>query len=435
MANDLTRRDVLRTAAVGAAGIALGLPAAATRPKSPNDRIRFACIGVGGKGRSDAGDCARLGEVVAICDVDAQTRAKGLAAHPRAAAFADFRQMLEALDRHIDAVTVSTPDHTHAVAAAMALQMGKHVFCQKPLTRTLGEARRLRQLAQSSRVATQMGNQGTAHDDLRRAAAAIRAGAFGAVREVHCWTDRAGGWWKQGVERPPSKVCPDHVDFDLWLGPAPKRPFAEGYHPFHWRGWWHFGSGALGDIGCHNMNLPFMALDLRDPASVIARTSGHNGESYPVWSIVEYDFPARGDRGPVKLTWYDGGKRPPQDFAPDHPYQGNGALIVCEKATLYSPNEYGTAVVLTSGEPMPDIPFERSPGHFDEWVEAIRGGRPARSNIVNYSGPLTETVLLGNLAVWAAGTRIEWDARRLAVKGQPDLDELIRPDPRRGWEL
>lgn len=435
MAHDLTRRDVLRVGAAGAAGLALGLPGSAQRPKSPNDRIRFACVGVGGKGKSDAADCARFGEVVAICDIDAQTRAKGLADHPRAAAFGDFRQMLERMEGQIDAVTVSTPDHTHAVAAAMAMKMGKHVFCQKPLTRTLWEARRLADLARVKRVATQMGNQGTAHNDLRRAAAAIRAGAFGAVREVHCWTDRAGGWWKQGVERPPSKTCPPHVDFDLWLGPSPKRPYAEGYHPFHWRGWWDFGSGALGDIGCHNMNLPFMALDLRDPASVIAQTSGHNGDSYPVWSIVEYDFPARGGRGPVKLFWYDGGKRPPLDLAPNHAFQGNGSLIVCEKAVLYSPNEYGTEVVLTSGEPMPEVPFEASPGHFAEWVEAIRGGRPARSNIVGYSGPLTETVLLGNLAVWAAGTRIEWDARRLAVKGRPEFDTQIRPEFRRGWEI
>ncbi len=442
-----TRRDVLigSAAAVGAAIVgraqassllnSAASPAAASFAKSAG--IRFAVVGIGGKGTSDAEDAARFGEIVAIAEIDAQTRAKSLIQYPRAASFSDFRRMFDAMHSRIDAVVVSTPDHTHAPAAAAAMRLGKHVFCQKPLTRTLHEARTLAQLARRHRVATQMGNQLTALPELRRAAAAIRSGAFGAVKEVHCWTDRAGNWWPQGVPRPQPRRTPSLVDWDAWLGPAPDRPYADGYHPFAWRGWWDFGTGALGDIGCHCMNLPFMALDLRDPVAVSAETSGHNGDSFPLWSIVRYEFPARRGRPAVTLTWYDGGKRPPQELVPGSEYGGNGTIFVCERATLYSPNEYGGGTQIVGGAPMPDVPFDQSPGHFEEWVQAIQGGKPARSNIPDYAGPLTETVLLGNLAVWANGERVEWDSRRLRVRGSGgrEFERLIRPEYRKGWEL
>jgi predicted dehydrogenase len=441
MSRDLTRRDLLRGTAATAAGLGLARFAGAneapnsTKPKSPNDRIQFAVIGCTGKGWSDMEDAARHGDVVAICDVDVNARAKAMAQYPRASVFADFRVMLGALEDQIDAVTVSTPDHTHAPATAMALRLGMHAFTQKPLTRTLFEARRLAQLAREHRCATQMGNQGTAGSALRRAAAAIRAGTFGKVKEVHCWTDRCGGWWPQGVARPEAKVTPKTLEWDLWIGPSPYRPFADGYHPFSWRGWWDFGSGALGDMGCHVLNLPFMALDLRDPIAVTAETSGNNQESYPSWSIVKYEFGARKGRAPVALTWYDGGKRPPQEVAPGAEFGGNGIVFVCENATLFCPSEYGGDTKLLSGEPIPETPFEESPGHFEEWVNAINGGKPARSNFPDYAGPLTETVLLGNLAVWAGGKRVEWDSRRLRTKGTNEFDALIRPTYRKGWEL
>lgn len=436
MSRNPTRRDILRAATATAVGMSIVAPAAARKPRSPNERIRFACVGVGGKGWSDIEDCARFGVVVALCDVDVNTRVKGLVQYPRANTFADFREMLDAMGDEIDAVTVSTPDHSHAAASALAMRMGKHVFCQKPLTRTIGEARRLRQLAREHRVATQMGNQGTARSDLRRAAAALNSGAFGKVKAVHCWTDRCGGWWPQGVERPAPKRSPQTVDWELWLGPSPYRPYADGYHPFAWRGWWDFGSGALGDIGCHCMNLPFMALDLRDPIAVRAETSGHNRDSYPSWSVVEYAFAERRGRSPLTLTWYDGGKRPPQDLGPGVIFGGNGTLFECEGGTLYSPNEYGADTMVLGGTPLPDVEFEESKGHFEEWIEAIEGGKPARSNIPDYSGPLTEMVLLGNLAVWAGGTRIEWDSRRARVKGgSREFDALIHPEYRKGWEL
>jgi len=400
-----------------------------------NDRLRFAIIGVGGRGGANLNSAAQHGDIVALCDIDAERRAKALVDHPNAATFADFRRMLEAMRGQIDAVVVSTPDHTHAPAAAMAMNLGKHVYCEKPLTRTIGEARKLTEIARAKRVITQMGNQGTAGDQLRKTAALIRRGDFGAVKEIHCWTNRAGGWWPQGVNRPQPGTKPKGVDFDLWLGPAPERPYAEGYHPFAWRGWWAFGSGALGDIGCHCMNLPFMALDLRDPIAVSAKTSGHNRDSFPVWSIVTYEFARRGDRAPVNLTWYDGGKKPPAEMAGVAELDGNGCLIVCERGTIYSKGEYGNNNQLVGGQAMPDIAIEKSPGHFTEFVEGIRTGKAPKSQIPNYAGPLTETVLLGNLAVWADGDRIEWDARSLSAKGRPELDELIRPKYRDGWKL
>lgn len=392
-------------------------------------------IGIGGRGGAHLKPAYENGEIVALCDIDAQTRSKTLLEYPDAATFSDFRKMFDSMHGQIDAVVVSTPDHTHAPAAAMAMKLGKHVYCEKPLTRTIGEARTLQSIARRSGVATQMGNQGTSTDDLRRVAALLQAKTWGEVKEIHCWTNRAGGWWPQGVERPERSRAPRSVDWEAWLGPAPFRDYADGYHPFAWRGWWDFGSGALGDIGCHCMNLPFMAFDLRDPISVQAQTSGHNKDSFPNWSIVDYQFAARGNRPAVSLKWYDGGKLPSQDLAPNTKYDGNGCLIVCEKGTLYMPHEYGGGGKLVGGGELPNVEFTKSPGHFKEWVNAIEGGPAARSNLVDYACPLTETVLLGNLAVWANGDKVEWDAKRLKAKGTDAYDSLIQPVYRKGWEL
>ncbi len=431
-----TRRDVLKTTAGISMGMILTRVAGAETPRqTKSDRVRFACVGVGGKGESDTADAAKYGEVVAICDPDLETRIKAMRLYPMAAAFSDYRVMLDAMHGSIDAVTVSTPDHNHAPAAAMAMHLGKHVYCQKPLTHTIHEARVLAKLARDKKVATQMGNQGTASDDLRRVAAAIKSGAFGAVKEVHCWTDRAKGWWPQGVSRPESKPVPATLDWDVWLGPAPMREYAEGYHPFAWRGFWDFGCGALGDMGCHIMNLSFMALDLRDPIAVRADSSGNNKETYPEWSVVRYEFGARGARGPVTLTWYDGGQKPSQDLVAGAELSPGGSIIVCEKGTLFCPNDYGAGTKVIGGGEIPDVPFDKSPGHFAEFVDAVKDGKPAVSNFPNYASALTETVLLGNLAVWASGERLEWDAKGMKVKGRPDLDPLLTPTYRKGWTL
>jgi predicted dehydrogenase len=432
-----SRRDFLKNAALTGVGVWVGGRALAA--ESPNERIRFASIGVGGKGDSDTADAARSGDLVAICDVDEEILNKAAAKYPMARKYTDFRKMLEEMGKEIDAVTVSTPDHTHAPAASMAMLMGKHCFCQKPLTHSIYEARRLGEIAREKKVATQMGNQGTASSGLRKSAALIKAGVLGPVKEVHVWTDRP--IWPQGGPRPEPADVPTTLHWDLWLGPAPQRPYGKGYHTFAWRGWWDFGTGALGDMACHTANMAFMALDLRNPTSVIAETSGHNKDSYPKWSTIIFEFPATGNRPAVKLVWYDGGKRPPAELMEGREPRGSGSLVVGEKGKLYSPSDYGNDRVLLGGaeagtrEAGDEVSFTESPGHFEEWVRAIRGGEPAMSNFPDYAGPLTETILLGNLAVWADGKMIEWDAKRVRATNAPEVSPIIRPEYRSGYSL
>ncbi len=415
-----------------AVGLAIGRGGAQEeKPK----RLRVGIVGVGGKGWSGMEWIARQSDIVALCDIDSTAIAKGIAEHPRASTFDDYRTMFDAMRGRMDAVVISTPDHHHAPASALAMKQGLHCYCEKPLTRTIWEARRLAQIARENRVATQMGNQSTASTPMRKIAALIRDGHFGAVKDIHLWTDRAGGYWNQGIPRPAKKRPPMNVDFDLWLGPRPDRPFGEGYHPFAWRGWWDFGTGSLGDMGCHIFNTPFMALDLRDPISVQAQTSGHDRDSYPSWAIVNYEFGERNGRAPVTLSWYDGGKRPAANLAPGFEFGGNGVIIICEKGTIYSPNEFNMEYMMVGGAAIPDIKVEESPGHMEEFVIAATGGKPARSNMVDYSGPLTETVLLGNLAIWANGPRLEWDAKNMKIKGTDEFDPLIRPTFRPGWAV
>jgi len=439
MGKEITRRDVLRGSAAAVVGLALG-SAAAESPQqlvkaAPNGRLRFGIIGCGGRGWDDMQDAAQFGDIVALCDIDVRNRAKAMMEHPRAAAFDDYRTMFESMHGKLDAVVVATPDHHHAVASALAMHHGLHTYCEKPLTRTIWEARQLAKIARERKVATQMGNQSTASTNMRKAAAHIQAGTFGHAKEVYLWTDRAKGWWPQGVSRPKPSNPPKQVDFDLWLGPRPVRPYADGYHPFAWRGWWDFGTGSLGDMGCHIFNMPYMALDLRDPIAVRAETSGHNRDSFPDWAIVHYEFPERNGRPPVTLHWHDGGKRPDPALAPGFSYGGNGSIVVCEKATIYCPDESNTQFGIVGGAPMPDIDVDESPGHMAEFVRAVLGGKPARSNFPDYAGPLTETVLLGNLAIWANGPRLEWDARLMQVKGTHEFDPLIHPTFSPGWAV
>ncbi len=410
------------------AGLAVGKAEAQGRPK----RLRLGIIGCGGKGWSGMEWAAQYGDVVALADVDVQNTARALVQHSSASTFEDYRVMLERMKGGLDAVVISTPDHHHSIAASMAMRQGLHTYCEKPLTRTIWEARHLTNLARQKKVATQMGNQSTASTPMRKAAAHIQKGTFGKVKEIHLWTDRAGGWWAQGMSRPAPATAPKGLDWNLWLGPRPDRPYGAGYHPFAWRGFWDFGTGSLGDMGCHIFNMPYMALDLRDPLSVQAETSGHNRESFPEWAIVHYEFGARAGRPPLMLHWYDGGKKPAASLAPGVQYGGNGVLVVCENATVYSPDESNTQFTLIGGAPMPDIAVDESPGHMEEFFRAAQGGKPARSNF-DYAGPLTETVLLGNLAIWANGPKVEWDARKMQTKGTSEFDELIRPRFRAGW--
>jgi predicted dehydrogenase len=436
MAKEISRRDILKGSAAAVVGLAIGKASAEGSPQQSSiksNRLRFGIIGCGGKGWSGMEQAAEHGDIVAICDTDAKERSRGMLQHPRATTFDDYRAMLEAMRGKLDAVVISTPDHHHAIASAIAMRQGLHCYTEKPLTRTIWEARQLAKIARDNKVATQMGNQSTSNTQMRKMAKLVKSGTFGAVKEIHLWTDRAAAYWKQGIPRPAAAAPPGHVDFDLWVGPRPDRPYGEGYHPFAWRGWWDFGTGALGDMGCHIFNMSFMALDLRDPSSVQAETSGHDRDSFPSWSIVHYEFPERNGRPALKLHWHDGGKKPAQSLAPEFTYGGNGQIIVCEKATIYSPNEYGTEFKMVGGGQLPDVQVEESPGHMAEFARAAKGGPAAWSNFPDYSGPLTETVLLGNLAVWANGPKLEWDAKRMKVKGTDEFDSLIKPSYRAGW--
>ena len=425
------RRQFLSTGALAGIGFWASGRAPAAVDKTANGLIRFACVGVGGMGNSNMNRAAQQGDVVALCDVDDQKLGQAAGRHPRARKFRDFRKMFDAMRDGIDAVIISTPDHSHAVIAAAAMRLRKHCFVEKPLARTLFEARQLGSLTLGLKVATQMNNQGTAQPGFRRALAVLKTGVLGTVKEVHVWSNRP--IWPVGLKRPARAPVPQHLDWDLWLGPAPERPYAAGYTPFGWRGWWDFGTGALGDMGCHLLNLPFLAFDLRDPTTVTAQTSGHNKDSFPKWSIVRYQFPARGGRAAVALTWYDGGKRPAVALFRGEKVSPTGCLIVGDKGTMVSPSDYAATFKLIGvGEPQVEI--VRSPGHFEEFVQAMRGESKAMSNILDYAGPLTETVLLGNLAVYA-GKKIEWDAGKLQATNVPEVAPLIRPAYRKGYSL
>jgi predicted dehydrogenase len=356
--------------------------------------------------------------------------------------------MFDEMHKELDGVTVSIPDHSHAAASCAAMHLGKAVYCQKPLAHSIYEVRHMAELARKSGVATQMGNQGTAENSMRRNAYKVRAGAIGEVKEIHVWTNRP--IWPQGIDRGPNLPVPANLDWELWIGPAPMRPFAEHYHDFQWRGWWDFGTGALGDMACHDVNLPFMALDLRDPLSVTAECSGHNRDSYPKKSQIVFEFGATKTRPAVQMIWYDGGNKPDRDlladkeigeFLDDGKVPDSGSLFVGTKGKLFSPGDGGAGGHFIGGIDVGDVKFPESPGHWEEFVRAIKtnNSEPAMSNFPNYAGPLAETILLGNLAVWPAdsgtGPKVTWDAKHLRAKGAPGLDRIIKPAFRHGYSL
>ena len=442
------RRDFLRQAAIaGVAGSALRGQAFGFQD-SPNEKVRFACIGVGGKGDSDSNDAGKFGEIVALCDVDEKTLDKMAAKFPNAKKYVDYRKMLEEMGDKIDAVTVSTPDHMHAPIAAAAMRMGKHAFVQKPLTWSIEEARILRALAVEKKLATQMGNQGTAADGFRRGVEVIRSGALGSVKEIHVWTNRP--IWPQGIGRPKDTPgIPNDVHWYEWLGAANDRPYSRAYHPFAWRGWLDFGTGALGDMACHTINVAAMALELFDPSSVeVVDTSGIiDRETYPTWSIIKTHFGPREGRGPLDLTWYDGGDKLPKEKKSEiaamlhgEKMGGSGLLLVGEKGSFYSVNDYGAEHMLLPKEQFKDkarveAKLPHSPGHFTEWVEAIKTNDPSKAfSNFDYASRLTETVLLGVVALKLGG-KIEWDPAEMKVKGKPEADQYLKRNYRKGFSV
>jgi predicted dehydrogenase len=451
-AKEHSRRTFLSTAAGGALATVFSRPELGEASRAaPNERINLAGIGVGGMGGGDLATLARLGvNVVALCDVDDVRAAGSYKAFPKARRYKDFRVMLDKEAKHIDAVSVGTPDHIHAVATMAAIRAGKHVYCQKPLTRTLHECREVTRAARAAGVATQMGNQGHATEGARLTNEWIRAGIIGTVREVHVWSDRAGRLWKQGIGRPKGTTpTPATLAWDLWLGPSPERPYNPAYAPVNWRGWWDFGTAALGDMGCHIIDHPVWALELGAPSEVEARTTldgsvldgnKRNVETFPIASIIYYNFPARGKRPAVRMTWYDGGLMPPTPVSmPSNQHlPDNGVLYVGSKGMMYHSSHGGMPQLLPGElhEAARKVPrtMKRSPGHYEEWVAACKGGPRPQSHF-DYAGPLTEIVLLGVLALRSPGRRLKWDSEKLRVTNAPALNPFVRTEYRKGWSL
>src|ERR1035437_6641970 len=482
------RRDFLKTATLATGAVVFGVPTL-LRGSNLNSKLNIAAIGAAGKGASDTDYCS--GEnIIALCDVDSEYCAKQLQKYPQAKFYRDFRIMFDEIGKSIDAVTVSTPDHFHTIAESHAMRLGKHVYGQKPLTQTIYEARYLRDLAHETGVVTQSGNQGSAADGLRRAVECIQAGIIGPVREVHIWTNRP--IWPQGMARPEgSDPVPDTLNWAVWLRPAPVRPYKKDvYQPFNWRGWLDFGTGAIGDMACHTMNLPFRALQLDYPTEIEAEAFGTmNKETYPIGSKIRFEFPARKiivpaahpaffhrhstiKQDPISFWWYDGGQalpnnpskhdgsnKPPREITSDiEAFQGevpgSGCLLIGSKGTIFSPDDYGTQfyVKLTDDKKfthyskhpavaqypqrIPRNPFKGGDrAHHQEWIAAIKQNKPELCySRFEVGAQLVEIMLLGCVAL-RAGKKLEWDGPAMRVTNAPEAARFIKRENRSGWNL
>ncbi len=444
----ISRRQFIGKTSAAFAGITI-LPSqvvAGLGHRAPSDKLNVAGIGFGGRGANVLANVARTENIVALCDVDRSERVnRVIARYPGAALHTDYRKMLET-QKDIDAVVIGTPDHTHAVISLAAMKHGKHVYTEKPLTHTVQEARVLTLAARKYKVATQMGNQGQARDESRRLRELIWDGVIGPIREVHVWTDRpnrglSDTYWPQGVRRPAdTPAVPEGLDWDLFLGPAPLRPYHPSYHPFNWRGWWDFGTGALGDIGCHSLDPVFRALKLKYPLTVHAVSTMVNEETYPLGSMVRYEFPARGEMPALTLTWYDGGLRPPmlKGLEEGMKMGEGGTLYVGDNGKILDNTVLPKSLRDSWKVPLPSIPS--SPGHEMEWILACKGGSPAGSNF-DWAGPLTETVLLGNIALrkemreFQTFQSLAFDPETLTITNNADANRFMHYAYREGWSL
>ena len=456
-----SRRDFLKgaVAATGAGLVATSLTGCATpRRSSPfakalhpgvhaqkRDKLRIAFIGTGGIGGWHLAQTLELGVTCpCFCDVDTERMAKAVEHYPDAKRYQDYRRMFDAEHKNFDAVMVGTPDHHHYPATMIAMQLGKHVYTQKPLTHTVWEARQLAEAARKYEVATQMGNQGHGGEGWRLVYEWVHSGAIGHVKEVHTWTDRP--IWPQGMNRPEETATPPaNLDWDVWLGPAPERPFADDvYHPFKWRGWWDFGAGALGDMACHTMDGLWAVLSPGSPTSVepIASTP-ITDDAYPTASMLKWEYPARNGRPGFTSYWYDGSLHPPRpaELEMGRRMPGTGNLFVGTKASMLISGDYLNSPRIIPESRMKEIGkpkqmLERSPGHVEEWVMAAKGEKPLdfpKSNFA-YAGPFTEAVLLGNVAL-RLGQRLEWDSRELRVTNVPEANAFISKEYRAGWKF
>ena len=461
MARQLHRRHALQLGAAAGLGYFFTGPSfSVVKAAGSNEKLNFAAIGVGGKGRDDVNQAAQFGDIVALCDIDESEKHLGGAAKkwPKAKTFFDMRKLFDdaELMKTIDAVTVSTPDHMHASAAVPCMRAGKHVFVQKPLTRTVFEARTMMETARKYKVCTQMGNQGTAENGLRRAVELIQDGLIGQVKEVHVWTNRP--IWPQApavMKRLPKQEIPENVHWDEFLGGSGERPYNKGYHPFAWRGFWAFGTGAIGDMACHTANMAFMALKLGHPTKVMAEAGDVNEETCPSWAHVTMEFPKRDKMDAATLHWYEGkrdGKKvlPPQELIDKVVMSGkklvdSGSILVGDKGVLYSPDDYGAKFFVTPGEltegknlTKPEkLPINGGgeSGHKKEWVAAIKANKPALAlSNFDYSAMLTEAFLLGNVAI-RSGQGFEWDGPAFKVSGNEKALQYLMTEYRKGWDL
>ena len=436
----ISRRDFMGAAAATAAfTIVPRHVLGGAGKKAPSEKLNIAGIGVGGQGGGDIGNVSSE-NIVALCDVD-EKRAEGtFNRFQKAKKYKDYRKMLDKEEKNIDAVVVATPDHNHAPAVIKAMKMGKHVYVEKPMAHTIFEAREMTRVARQMKVVTQMGQQGHAGEGLRLTYEFIHDGAIGTVLEAHVWSDRP--IWPQGIGRPKdTHPVPESLDWDLWLGPAPWRPYNKAYAPFNWRGWWDYGCGAMGDMAVHNADPAFFCLNLDAPIAVEAETSPVNNETFPKWQIITYYFPARGKRPPVKMVWYDGGKKPPRppELEEGRDVGSNGIMFVGDKGKILCGGWSGPPRLIPEAKmkeyKRPSETLERSIGHHKEWVKACKENNPKGALAgFEYSGPFTESLLVGNLAV-RLGRRIEWDARKMRATNAPEADKYINKSYRKGWEI
>jgi predicted dehydrogenase len=431
----MNRRQFLQQGAAAGAGFWIaGRQLGFGQEKSPNAKLNVGHIGVAGMRGGDHLGQMQSQNVFALCDIDEKNLGGAAAKFPNAKTYHDFREMIEK-EKTLDCVVISTPDHIHAPAGVMAMKHGKHVYTEKPMAHTVFEVRLMTELAAERKLQTQMGTQIHAGDNYRRVVELVQGGAIGKVSEVHVWL---GGtqWTASGLPKDAGEA-PAGLHWDLWLGPAEERPYSPRYHPIKWRCYWNFGGGHLADMGCHFIDLPFWALKLRHALSAEAEGPEVDPHGAPPWLVSKWSFPARGELPPCTLTWYHGDNKGPAQLAEGKlgDWKGPGVLFVGEKGLLVS--NYGAHKLLPEADfkdfKRPEPTIAKSLGHHQEWIEAIKGGKPALCNF-DYAGPLAETVLLGNVA-YRTGKKLEWDAATLKAKNCPEADRFIRKEYRKGWTL
>jgi predicted dehydrogenase len=437
------RQFLKRGAAVTAAGFGVWVAPRdafaqdAAESKSPNEKLDIAVVGVAGRGAANIEEIQNQ-NIVALCDVDEKRLDEAAKRFPRAAKYNDFRKMLESPKEKFDAVLVAAADHVHAPASIMAMRLGKHVYCEKPLAHNVYEARLAAETAKKYKRVTQMGTQIHAGANYRRVVELVKSGAIGPVSEVHVFINKV--WSPYGDPPRVEQPVPEGLHWDLWLGPAAERPYQTNLHPANWRKWWDFGNGTLGDMGCHYMDLPYWALDLRHPTRISAEGPPVDPEGTPHWIQVTYDFPARGELPPVQMTWYDGRDRRPAKHAEWDLPKGadNGVVFVGTDGRHlfadYSQKRLFPALKYAQFQPPPKT-IPDSVGHHNEWVRACKANDPTKTTCnFDYSGALSETVLLGNVA-YRVGKPLDWDAKNLRATNAPEAEKFLRREYRKGWEL